>query len=388
MKKYVILFPLLPALLWGCRHQPEDQLTRIAEQMSSHQTMHYKVTEKAKYSWSPDTIVTPYEVWAVKDADDTLRHGYVWVNNYYRPYNMIYDRGNFYLAIPPKKTTVLYPDYTYPFITDVDWIDMFLVPDKLQELAATPGVTLAAGDTTVAGKKRIALLIYQKDGHNTREQFYLFDAKTYLPVYARFKSQSKNQSFSDELFFTDQTFDRTDLNQLREKQKKVLAENPVERESSSSLTARLEKMIHVGEKAPLFTGRHYGSDEPFALKDYLGKYVIILDFWYTHCPPCVRAVPALSEYYKEKKDAGLRIFGLNSVDNQPRSLPNLKRFLEKRNVSYDIILTQPQVDQLYRINGYPSMYVIDRQGNIAWVEIGFSDEQFATLKEKIETLLK
>ena len=116
--------------------------------------------------------------------------------------------------------------------------------------------------------------------------------------------------------------------------------------------------------------------------------MIILDFWYTHCPPCVRAVPALSELYREKKDEGLKIFGLNSVDNQPRSLPNLKRFLEKRNVSYDIILTQPRVDLQYKINGYPSIYIIDKQGKIARVEIGFSEEKFADLKKKLEELLK
>ncbi|GMT45246.1 MAG: hypothetical protein IEMM0006_1078 [bacterium] len=45
-------------------------------------------------------------MWALRDKKDSLRNGYVWVNDYYRLYNMIYDTGNFYLAIPPKKTTI------------------------------------------------------------------------------------------------------------------------------------------------------------------------------------------------------------------------------------------------------------------------------------------
>ncbi len=388
MKKYAILSLLTALLLWGCHPQPRDLLPGIEKQMNSHRTIHYKVTEKAKYSWSPDTIVTPYEVWAVREESDTLRHGYVWVNNYYRPYNMIYDQGNFYLAIPPKKTTILYPHFTQPFISDVDWIDLFLDPGRLQQLAATPGVTVTANDTTVNGKKYIALRIRKKEGQVSSDQLYLLDPETYAPLYARLEGKSKDQTFSDELFFSDHTFDQTDVQQLRKKQKQVLADNPVEQESGNSEAARLEKMLHTGEKAPLFTGKFYGSGDPFALKDYIGKYVIILDFWYTHCPPCVRAVPALSELYREKKDEGLKIFGLNSVDNQPRSLPNLKRFLEKRNVSYDIILTQPQVDRQYKINGYPSMYIIDKQGKIARVEIGFSEEKFADLKMKLEELLK
>ena len=128
----ILLFSLSFLLLaGGCQTGTDDPLSRTREEMSSHQTMHYKVTEHSMYSWSPDTIITPYEVWAVRDDNDTLRHGYVWVNNYYRPYNIIYDRGDLYLVIPPKKTTVLYSPFAEPLIVDVDWIDFFLTPEKL-----------------------------------------------------------------------------------------------------------------------------------------------------------------------------------------------------------------------------------------------------------------
>ena len=65
----------------------------------------------------------------------------------------------------------------------------------------------------------------------------------------------------------------------------------------------------------------------------------ILDFWYTHCPPCVKSMPYLSELYTQYKDKNVKIFGLNSVDNQPHSLEYLKTFLGKREITYYIILT-------------------------------------------------
>ena len=43
---------------------------------------------------------------------------------------------------------------------------------------------------------------------------------------------------------------------------------------------------------------------------------------------------------------------------------------------------------MYKINGYPSMYIIDKEGKIAFVEIGFNEEKFSKLKEKIEELTK
>ena len=69
-------------------------------------------------------------------------------------------------------------------------------------------------------------------------------------------------------------------------------------------------------------------------------------------------------------------------------MKNLHDFLGKRSLSYDVILTQPTVDIMYKINGYPTMYVIDKEGRIAYVEMGFDKEKFEKLKQKIETMLK
>ncbi len=121
---------------------------------------------------------------------------------------------------------------------------------------------------------------------------------------------------------------------------------------------------------------------------FIGKNVIIVDFWYTHCPPCVRAMPALSELFTKYKDRGLKIFGLNSVDNQPHRLDNLDTFLGKRELSYDVILTEPAVDRMYKISGYPTMYIVDKEGNIALIEVGFDDEKFRLLTEKVEELTR
>jgi len=85
---------------------------------------------------------------------------------------------------------------------------------------------------------------------------------------------------------------------------------------------------------------------------------------------------------------GLKVFGLNSVDNQPRSRKTLDKFLSKRDISYDIILATPEVDVMYKVNSYPTMYVVDRNGKIAYAEIGFDEKSFSKLVKKVEELLK
>jgi len=385
MKKLLLLLALAGLFLGtGCRKPNHKLVSRIVKETKKHKTMHYKVTEKYTYSNAPDTTVTPFEVWAIRDKKDSLRNGYVWVNDYYRPYKMIYDNGNFYLAIPPKKTTVLYKNYKDAFISPVDWIDIFLKPKSLKALTTKTKTTIS--DTTYQGKTcaKIVMLFPNK----AKKYEFVIDKKILVPLWAEMVTKQPRYIYTEQLFFSDFTFDNLDKARLRTQEKKVLAQNPVQEQGAYSETARLEKMLHVGDKAPLFTGKFYTTGKPFKLSDYIGKKIILVDFWYTHCPPCVRAIPALSKLYTEYKDKGIIFFGLNSVDNQPNSLGYLKTFLQKRNVSYNIILTQPEVDLRYKINGYPSMYIINKQGKIAFVDIGFDQEKLSRLKEKIKQLPK
>ena len=227
---------------------------------------------------------------------------------------------------------------------------------------------------------------FPENAKGDKETFTFVIDENYVPLWAMYQKKTPDYTYFDEITFSDYSFNQVDIAALKEKQKQILADNPIEKGENSELS-RLESMLHVGDDAPMFDGVYYGTEKSFNLADYIGKNVIIVDFWYTHCPPCVRAMPALSQLNDELKDKGLKIFGLNSVDNQPNLLPNLDKFLQKRKVSYDIIMTQPTVDLMYKINGYPTMYVVDKSGKIAYVELGFYEEKFEELKAKVEELL-
>jgi len=386
MKRILLLLTASLLLITSCTERKEDLISHIIKETAARSSIHFKVTEKYHYSNVPDTTVTPMEVWAVRDKKDSLRNGYVWVNNYYRPYNEIYTAGNFYLAIPPKKTTVLYKDFKEDFISPVDWIDIFLRPDKLKAMVSKPKTKTTISDTVYQGKNCARIEIQFQNGK--KKYIFVIDKNLLVPLWSKMVVKSSNYTYTDVLFFSDYSFDNVNLHKLKEEQQKVLKENPVEDEGANSEVVRMEKMLHVGDKAPLFTGKFYSTDNDFKLSDYIGKKVIIVDFWYTHCPPCVRAMPELSKLYTKFKNKGLIIFGLNSVDNQPRSLDNLKAFLTKRQISYNVILTQPSVDMRYKINGYPTMYIVDKQGKIAYVDLGFDQQKLQRLTKKIEELTK
>ena len=387
MKKNTILVILFLSL-FSCKEN--DIVTKIINLNKAHISVQYKIDEQYYYSDGIDTTFTPYEVWAIKDADDSLKNGYIWVDNNYRPYNMIYTKGDFYLAIPPKNTTVLYRNFNEEIISKVDWIDIFLNPDILSKQINDANNTVYISDTIYDEKKSILLKIEfpSNDKGQKITNSYIFDKKSLTPEWSMMKIESPENIYFDELKFSDFKYDSVDKNILLERQEKILSANPVERNGLNSETARLEAMLHSGDTPSGFTGKYYSSGENFTLQDYFGKNVIIIDFWYTHCPPCVKAMPYLSQLSKKYKDKGLKIFGLNSVDNQKRSKKNLEKFLKNRSIDYDIIMIEPEVDVQYKINGYPSMYLIDKSGKISYVELGFNEKKYKELVKKVEEIIK
>jgi len=390
MNRLASLFLVSFLLFTACNQTDDDLVVKIVEKTKEYQSLHFKLTEKYYYANGQDTTITPFEVWAVRDNNDKVRGGYVWVDNNYRPYNMIYDTGNFYLAIPPKKTSILYANFTESLISPVDWIDVFLNPDVLQKQISDSLNNTIILDTVYQGEQCSKIVIEFPESKNgeSEKYTYVLSKKHHAPMWAMLESKTKDDIYFNELYFSDYEFDKVDIHKLKERQKQVLTDNPVERDGANSELSRLERMLHIGDDAPLFEGNFYSTEEAFKLDDYIGENVIVVDFWYTHCPPCVKAIPALSELYTKYKGQGLKVFGLNSVDNQAHSLANLDKFLKKRQTTYDIIMIKPAVDIMYKVNGYPTMYIIDKDGRIVFAEIGFDEEKFNEFKAKIEELLE
>ncbi len=103
--------------------------------------------------------------------------------------------------------------------------------------------------------------------------------------------------------------------------------------------------------------------KPRSIQDWNGK-VIVLNFWATWCPPCVREMPAFIKLYETYQARGVTIIGV-ALDNKQDVID----FIDPLGVEFPILLGDQKgikLTQEYgnRLGVLPYTVVIDRQGRI------------------------
>jgi peroxiredoxin len=103
------------------------------------------------------------------------------------------------------------------------------------------------------------------------------------------------------------------------------------------------------------------SGTAWTLRDLRGK-VVLLNFWATWCPPCLKEMPDLDAIYKRFHDRGLVILAVSDEEANV-----VKPFIaNQQKVSYPILLDPGlQVTAQFRVEGIPKTFIYNREGKLA-----------------------
>lgn len=105
----------------------------------------------------------------------------------------------------------------------------------------------------------------------------------------------------------------------------------------------------------------------------LQGHPIVLNFWATWCPPCVKEMPELDRFHREFSPKGWKVVGL-AVDGPTP----VREFLAKVQVGFDIGLAGFGGTELSQtlgntVGGLPFTVLIDAQGRVRQRIMGITD---------------
>lgn len=116
------------------------------------------------------------------------------------------------------------------------------------------------------------------------------------------------------------------------------------------------------------------------LANYRGK-VVLLNLWWSQCPPCIQETPALEQLQRDRPD--LAILAI-SIDEDPGSY---HRFLTRYHVNLKTVRDPDQkVAKLYGTDGWPETYIIDRNGFIRRKIVGDPDWSNPEIRNYLSSL--
>ena len=130
------------------------------------------------------------------------------------------------------------------------------------------------------------------------------------------------------------------------------------------------------------------SGGAFKLSDFQGK-VLVVDFWATYCPPCVRQVPQLAQLSKKYRDKGLEVIGLTSDEETDQE--NVVKFLKDAGADYTVGYDNRWLSSAF-LKGtenedgttpIPQLFVISRDGRVVEHMVGESSQRGIEYLEQV-----
>lgn len=97
-----------------------------------------------------------------------------------------------------------------------------------------------------------------------------------------------------------------------------------------------------------------------ALSSLRGK-IVLLDFWATWCEPCLEELPDLMRFHEAHKEKGFTIVGV-AMDAEGVGI--VGPFARQNKMPYPVLVANGDLPDGYSIPGFPSAFLIDRNGMI------------------------
>ncbi len=122
-----------------------------------------------------------------------------------------------------------------------------------------------------------------------------------------------------------------------------------------------------------------------SLTSFKGK-VVLINFWATWCPPCVREMPELNKLYKKFHKRGLEVL---PIANPRDSVERVKSFFKYVGIRFPYYVDESfTVTRLFGVRALPTTFIVDRKGVVRQIFIGMRPWMSPQFIDYFKSLLK
>jgi cytochrome c biogenesis protein CcmG, thiol:disulfide interchange protein DsbE len=149
-------------------------------------------------------------------------------------------------------------------------------------------------------------------------------------------------------------------------------------ETGGEVRAALDR----GERppAPAFTLPRLDAEGELSLASLRGKAVVV-NFWASWCGPCEDEAPVLEAAWREHRDEGLVVVGIDYDDFRT----DARNFAKRNGMTYPLVYDRGgNMAKEYGLTGVPETFFIDRQGRLVGEPVVGGIEARDELRERFE----
>jgi peroxiredoxin len=130
------------------------------------------------------------------------------------------------------------------------------------------------------------------------------------------------------------------------------------------------------------------TGENVSLSDYLGKKVILVDFWATTCAPCMVELPHIVQIYEKYKEKGFIVLAV--AGDGPETRAQVDAEVHAKKMTFPVLLDEETtvISRFSPKKDMPFWVLIDRSGNVVKKKNGYDPGDEKKLAEEIEKLLQ
>jgi thiol-disulfide isomerase/thioredoxin len=126
--------------------------------------------------------------------------------------------------------------------------------------------------------------------------------------------------------------------------------------------------------APELTAGDWINSQPLKLKDLRGR-VVLIDFWTFGCYNCRNTLPFVKSWDDRYREKGFTVIGVHSPEfAEERKVENLRHEVASLGIRYPVVTDNDyQTWEAYKVEAWPTIFLLDKQGRIRWRHVGEGD---------------